>query len=287
VEEILAEAGRSRLSLWETFERRTKVFDDDPGGPGNTVPNPGLRTTIRRTLLDFTHAFTGSLSANLGLAFPDIRLRDETNPASPSEREFDGIGDTTLALRYAFAAGESSPHEETGRLHAHPPLFSLSAGLSFPTGEPERPTTGGPVANSTLQTGTGTFDPLVGLSYVQGWGRFSTFGSVAARFPGGENRFDFRTGTAVQASLGASVPVAEKLALVPKVSYAWQDADEIDGVDAFASGGNWLYVVPGALVRMSENADFQVAVEVPVWRNLRTEQLDTQARVTFGIGYRF
>ena len=74
---------------------------------------------------------------------------------------------------------------------------------------------------------------------------------------------------------------------MPKISYAWQDADEIDGVKAFASGGNWLYVVPGALVRLSENADFQVAVEIPVWRNLRTQALDTQARVTLGLGYRF
>ncbi len=143
------------------------------------------------------------------------------------------------------------------------------------------------MANSTLQTGTGTYDPIVGVAYAQAWGPFTTFGSAAARIPLAENRFDYRTGAAAQVNLGATFPLREGFVAVPKISYAWQDADELDGEEVFASGGHWLYVVPGVLLKLSENADFQTAVEVPFWRNLRTEQLDTQARLTFGLTYRF
>ncbi|MCI0586590.1 MAG: transporter [Planctomycetes bacterium] len=223
--------------------------------------------------------------------FPDIRLRNEVDPADTFEQEFDGIGDTSLTLRYAFPIGETAPHEETGEVHAHAPVFSFNAGLSFPTGEPEEPTItgppGSPIANSTLQTGTGTFDPLLGVSYVQAWGPFSIFGSVALRIPGGENRFDYRTGAAALLSLGATVPLDPKFVAAPKVSVAWTEPDELDGDDVFASGGTWLNLVPGFLLRLSENADLQAAVEIPVWRNLRTEQLDTQARFAVGVSYRF
>jgi len=223
--------------------------------------------------------------------FSDIEFHDDSDPAAPRERQAEGLGDTTLTFRYAFLPVESEPHEEDGSVHAHPALFSLVAGVSIPTGAPERPevmgTTSNPVANSTLQTGTGTFDPLLGVSYAQLWGPFTTFGNVAVRIPGGENRFDYKTGLAGQVNVGGVVPLLEEFSAVPKITYAWQDADELDGDDAFGSGGHWIYVVPGFVLKLSESTDFQAAVEVPVWRNLRTEQLDTQARVTLGINYRF
>jgi hypothetical protein len=291
VEEILTEEGAWRLSLWQTLERRTKVFDGDAGGPSNTVSNPGLETTMARTFLNLTHAVTSALSVDVGINYGDIEFENDSDPTAPVEQRSEGLGDTTLVFRYAFLPGESDPHEEDGSVHAHPPLFSLNAGISFPTGDVERPeimgTPAQPVANSTLQLGTGTFDPLVGASYAQLWGPFTSFGSVAVRIPGGENRFDYETGLAGQVNLGASVPVREGFSAVPKVAYAWQDADQLDGDDVFASGGQWIYVVPGFLLQVSEKADFQAAVEIPVWRNLRTEQLDTQARVTFGLNYRF
>ena len=280
------EAGSWRVSFWTVAERRSKVIRDSAGGPSNTASNPGFRTLIRRHFLSADYGFTDSLSGRVEGSFVAI---DNETPAG--SRYVDGIGDTTLLLRYTLTA---VPHlhevdEATGPfgLHFGEGRLAIAAGLSLPTGDPERPSAPGLVPNSTLQTGTGTYAPLVTAVYTQTVGRSSLFAGVAAKFPGGENRFDYRVGEAFQVNLGATLPITETIDGVPKISYLYNAPDELDGKDVFASGGHIISLVPGARWRVTDRVDLEAFVEVPVFRDLRTESLEPQARFGAGLTFRF
>ncbi|MBI1853217.1 MAG: hypothetical protein HYR85_23005 [Planctomycetes bacterium] len=211
----------------------------------------------------------------------------------PNEAAYeDGFGDTRAILRYTFTV---VPHEHVEG-EANGPLgfhwgvgkLALGAGVSLPTGEPGRiESSPGPVSQASLQRGTGTFDPLFTAVFSQGVDKGSLFAGAAVRLPGGESRFDYRVGEAVQVNLGAVVPVSDSFDVVPKVSYLYNAPDEFQGRDAFASGGHWVSLVPGVRWRATEHVDVEASVEIPVFRDLRTEALDAPARLALGISYKF
>jgi hypothetical protein len=226
------------------------------------------------------------LSAFVEGSYVDI---DSKSPGD--EFRTDGLGDTRVLLRYTFTA---FPHvhedgEESGPLGLHfgDGRISLGAGVSFPTGDPERPVAGAGVPNSELQTGTGTYDPIVTAVYSQAIDQGSLFVGVAARIPGGENRFDYRVGEAIQANVGAVVPIHESIDFVPKLIYLYNAADELDGRKVFASGGHYISVVPGVRIAASERVDLEAALEIPVFRDLRTVSLEPTVRFSAGISVRF
>jgi len=173
-------------------------------------------------------------------------------------------------------------------LHFGRGVLSLGAGISLPTGEPEEfaPSTD-PIPNSSLQTGTGTYDPLVTAVYSQSIDAGSAFASFAARIPGGENRFDYLTGLGLQASLGAVIPAGESWDVLAKVTYVHTEPDELDGRDAFATGGDVVALAPGVRVGLAENVDLEVTIDVPVFYDLETQALVPWARLAAGLTVTF
>lgn len=198
-----------------------------------------------------------------------------------------GFGDTTVLLQrttvvrpHTHAADE--PRGPLG-LHAGEGRLALGLGLSLPTGTPERPQFFGLLPNATLQTGTGTFDPLVTAVYNQSLNGGSVFAGMSAKTGGGENRFDQRIGTSILSQAGAILPLHDRVDGTAKVSFLWAAADEVAGTKLFASGGSRAALVPGLRWKITEELDVQAFAEIPVWRNLRTQTLESSVRWILGL----
>src|SRR5262249_37222444 len=99
--------------------------------------------------------------------------------------------------------------------------------------------------------------------------------------------FGYEVGTAFQANVGAAVPLSDSFDLVPKISYLFTTPDRLDGKDTFASGGHVLSVVPGFRWKATSSVDLEVFVEIPIFRDLRTETLEPIARFAAGVTVRF
>jgi len=282
--------------LWQSYESRTKVFAEGSGGPSHTTSNPGFEASTTRTELGFSFAFADHWTLDLGLSYVDIRLENSTNPQDVTTERVSGFGDTALIVRRVIVDVEPAPEDEStsssgGNKVAEAPRsgtrMAFGLGVSLPTGEPERPIAAGPVANSTLQTGTGTFDPLLTASLMHDFSSWSAFSHAILRIPGGENRYDYRTGAALQVSVGGSRALGDRWSISPRITYLWRASDRIDGEAAFASGGEWLSVVPALELELFERSHLEILAEIPLWRDLRTDQLDSTMRFAAGFTTRW
>lgn len=263
------------------------IIDKDPGGPTNTKHNPGFKTTIFRQFLAVDYAITDELSTFVEGSWVRIDAK------GPGESGYeDGFGDTRALVRWTILA---IPHhhddaEPLGRygLHWGEAKIAFGAGLSIPTGEPERFVPSSvPESTASVQRGTGTVDPLATVVFSQAVSDGSVFSSVAMRYPGGENRFDYKVGAAVQVAVGAAIPVSESFDVVPKLAYLYNAPDEFRGHHAPASGGHWFSIVPGMRWRATEHVDVEASIDVPVYRDLRDDALDAPARLAVSISFRF
>lgn len=280
-------AGDLRASLWTVYEDRTRLVEAGPRGPSSSRSGGDYETRLFRTFLSLDYGVTGGLSLFVEGSYVAI---DSDSPDGAFST--DGIGDTRVLARYTFLAipHEHSDDEAPGPLGLHfgEGRVALGAGLSLPTGEPEAfAPSDEPVPNSALQTGTGTFDPLVTAVLSQSVDAGSLFAGLGLRVPGGENRYDYRTGAAFQANVGAVVPVAAGFDAVPKVSWLATEPDEFEGDDTFASGGHVVSIVPGVRIGLAERVDLEMTIEIPVYRDLDTESLQPAARFAAGVTVTF
>ena len=262
-------------------------MEEGPRGPGSSHSDDDFETENWRNFLpvDFGLSEHWSFFAEASYVAIDSKAPDGSFST-------DGFGDSRLLARYTFMALPHVHEEgETGGplgLHFGDGRLALGAGVSIPTGEPEPfVPSDEPVPNSALQTGTGTWDPLFTAVWSQSVETGSAFAGLGVRIPGGENQFDYRTGEAFQLNLGAVVPVTDNFDFVPKLSWLYTEPDEFQGEDTFATGGHVVSIVPGVRIGLAENVDQEAAVEIPVFRDLRTESLQAAARFSAGITVSF
>lgn len=201
-----------------------------------------------------------------------MRLRPPGGAAI--HRTVSGIGDTRFWGEYAW-----KPNDD----------WTLSGGLGLkaPTGDPERPQTPGGVPSSTLQTGTGTWDPFLRFAASRRFGDVDGFVTLDATVPLMENHFEYRPAASTRLTLGAEVPVEEWFRVVPSIHYDYRDADRFRGNDLFASGGHWLY--GGVLLefRVDDAVALWAGAEAPLLRDLDTPTLESDVRGTAGVSLSF
>jgi hypothetical protein len=234
-------------------------------------------------LVTFDLGITPRFGLQAAVTFPDVtRSAVVSRPtgAVTFEETFSGLGDTSVLGWYRLKA-----------FKGWTPL--VNAGVSLPTGKTEQPRfrdelqDGNLVPLSRLQRGTGTFDPIVGLSLNWGKDPWTRFISVAARTPFYENGDGLRTGASMEISAGtARYTRVRKIGVFGRASWLHREQDVFRGTPVLVGGGNWIYVTPGVGVLIS-SMNVQAEVKFPLYRSLPNKQLDSGAIFQFGISRTF
>ncbi len=273
-------SGRWQLAAWLVAEDRDTPYDGS-----QTTPNPlQERTTIRVWLVSGDVRIGRGFGVQVTGTIPDI-TRSAVVPSGATSFRFSetfrGAGDTSVLVWRRFAA--SSPWTVT-----------LNAGASLPTGKAERPRfaadpgEGSLVPFSRLQRGSGTIDPLVGVSvnrvvrrvFAPGVRVFST---AAMRLPVAENEYGLRTGASVEIGAGLSREVRwHWLVLLGRLSWLHREPDVFQGTPVLVGGGDWLSLAAGAAVQRGPSS-VQFEIKAPVRRALANRQLDSSA--VFQVGF--
>jgi hypothetical protein len=271
--------GRLQLSGWFLAEDR-----DTPYEGSDKTPNPlEERTRVRVWLLTGDLRLTQAFGVQVTATVPDV-TRSAVVKGSASTFEFSetfyGTGDTSVIAwrRYATFGWN----------------LTVNGGVSLPTGKTERPRfrteldDGSLVPTSRLQRGTGTFDPIVGMSMNKLIGQIfppglRVFVSGAARAPLADNEFGLRTGASWEIGAGASREVKwHPLIAIGRVSWLHRERDEFEGTPVLVGGGNWLYVAPAVALALGK-VTMQAEIKVPVYRDLANRQLDASRSVQIGV----
>ena len=269
-----------KIGAWLVTEERGTAYDGS-----REVENPlREKTTIRVPLLTLDVRVTEAFGVQAALTIPDItRTAVVQRPAGPfNYREnFSGVGDTSVLGWY--------------RMRPWKRWFPVvNVGTSIPTGKTERPRFrpelegGNLVPMSRLQRGSGTFDPLFGLSIDRRLGRATVFGSLAARTPLYENEFGLRTGASWELNSGIARELGNhRLVGFARAGWLHREQDSFEGIPVAVGGGDWFYLTPGAALLIVKGLNAQVEVKLPVYRSLSNRQLDSGAIFQFGISQAF
>ena len=261
-------------------EDRDRAFD----GSGDSENPLQERTTIRVPLLTVDVRVTPRLGLQAAASIPDItRTAVVPRPGgSLNYREsFSGVGDTSLLMWYRLRpfAGWNA---------------TASAGLSLPTGRTETPRfapdleNGSLVPRSRLQRGSGTFDPLAGISLERRLGFGTFFGSVAGRLPFTQNDTGLRTGASWESNVGLAHELGtHRLSGFARVGWLHRSQDVFNGTPVLVGGGDWVYVTPGLAAQVGMGINVQAELKLPVYRALPNRQLDSRVIYQFGVSRSF
>lgn len=129
-------------------------------------------------------------------------------------RDNSGIGDITPAVTIALTSRDP---RDTSRFASW-----LMLGTSLPTGdEGTALPVGLPTGAQFTRLGTGTFDPII--RFINQYHGFEL--SIFFRYPGGYNKFNYRTGETLSLEVSERFDLTEKFAVKTGFVYANKEAD--------------------------------------------------------------
>jgi hypothetical protein len=271
--------GRLQLSGWLVAEDRDTPYDGS-----DTTPNPlQERTRVRVYLVTGDLRVSKMFGVQVTATLPDVtRSAVVARPVADFHfsETFRGVGDTSvIAWHRSVTAGWN---------------FIINGGVSLPTGKTEQPRfrtaleEDSLVPVSRLQRGTGTVDPIFGVSMNRVFMRLfppgtRVFVSGAARTPIAGNTYGLRTGASWEIGAGASREIKwHPLIAIGRLSWLHREGDVFEGTPVLVGGGNWLAFSPSVAVALG---DFTVQAEIrlPLHRSLANRQLDSARTVQFGL----
>ncbi|MDN5200073.1 hypothetical protein QQ008_01840 [Fulvivirgaceae bacterium BMA10] len=200
---------------------------------------------------------------------------------SETKSETSGIGDLTLLSQYQVLSKSRS-------------ILTLGLGVKFPTGGSQLKGQNNFVLPITLQPGSGSFDFILAgqfsTSLFESRQSLSFYNSLTYRLNTESDKVTFHdtyqfgnellvlSGFSDQVLLGSTIL---EPSLMLRFRHTGQDtADEHLNPN---TGGNWLYLVPGARVKLSSQISSGITADLPIYRNLKGFQLTTSYRITFSL----
>ncbi len=181
--------------------------------------------------------------------------------------------------------------------------WHLTAGVSLPTGDYRETdqiltpmnTTSEPRLPYPMQLGSGTYDPIIGLTYANHSGQWGWGGQWRSLWRVEDNDADYRLGDEHQLTTWSSYRATDTLSISVRLAYV--DRENIDSMDGAivapvqtADPGNWgkkqldgsigvNLLLPGSAHRLA------VELKVPIYQDLNGPQLETDWVMTLGWQY--
>lgn len=209
----------------------------------------------------------------------------ENDEALPGKFDFSGIGDVTLMSRYALLAP----------MNPYLPTLAIGAGVKLPTGSTDKD---GVVIEEgekkielgerSIQPGSGSWDPLFGIYYLQRFGSATGFANATLRLPTEDEGYEF--GNEIIANLGGSVPVLARLEALAQINMRFVGRDEsANETELFDqnTGGEHVFFSPGLRLNLGRDLAAYTFVQIPLYRNVNGNQLTADWSLTVGLNYRF
>lgn len=270
---------RLQISGWLIGENRDTPYDGSVETPNHLQE----RTKVRVWLISGDLRIGRRWGAQVTATIPDVtRSAVIQQPASTFtySETFRGAGDTSVLGWY---------RKVTSRRWN----ITFNGGVALPTGKTEEPRFqiglegDSLVPVSRLQRGTGTVDPLFGvtanhvITSILPPG-IRVFMTGAARTPLTENKWGLRTGASWEVGGGASREIwLHELVAILRVSWLHREQDVFKGTPVLVGGGNWIAFAP-AIAYAIGDVTIQGEIKIPLYRRLSNRQLD--AASTFQIG---
>lgn len=238
--------------------------------------------SIFHASLGASYGITDDLSMSMKIPYAVIDDIKEAHSDEPGEvhRHGDvrGIGDLAILCQYRFAKIADAQFES-----------AVLFGLKVPTGNTHKKDIYRERLETEHQPGSGSWDPMAGLSVTKRFGRLSldanllyTIATKGAQETDLGDLFNYNLAFSYRA-------LSDKIALdlIFEINGELKQKQSIDGSEDKNSGGNEVFLSPGLRISFNKNVMAYLSAGIPVIKNLNGLQTDTRFRSLFGIGIGF
>lgn len=238
--------------------------------------------SVFHTYVAIGYGITGDLSVSLRIPYAylnNIRAGHLDEPEEVHQHgDSKGLGDLSVMGRYRVLN-----NRESG-LGA-----SLMVGLKLPTGRTGVTDLNGERFETEHQPGSGSWDPIIGLSVTKRSGRVSldanvlyTMATKGAQDTDLGDLFNYNAAVSCRA---VETPVAVDLVL--EANGEWKQRQKVGGVKDDNSGESLIFLSPGIRVSVNKNWMAYLLLSFPVYQHVNGIQNETSARTLFGAGFSF
>lgn len=275
----VALAGRYSLDIaFESIEQRHLRAGSFAGEPEHQE----IATTNRTARLLFTYTPTSRVELSASLPYVS-RMHEHIDESGALERwDLSGVGDAMLHARVRTASN-----------------FWALAGVKLPTGARRAANADGEVAEVPLQVGSGSRDWMLGVAYQLGFRRddvtdlaapgateWPLFISAMAR-RNGVGTDHYRNGNELQLNAGTAHPIAHNADALLQINARIRARDSVDGVRDSFTGGTYVFISPGARVKLAGRSAVYGLVQIPLVRHVNGVQLTSNANFVSGVQLRW
>ncbi len=196
-----------------------------------------------------------------------------------------GFGDMVLLLKYNVLAGRSASD------------WQLGIGPKLPTGSTDKRGEGGVSLPADLQPGSGSWDLVLWSNYAASLNQrpsMSFFITTSYRASGKNNDYlgsivyEFGNELQVIAGLSDQQVLFSRVMVDPSLSFRYRRAarDRSNGVEIDATGGEWVFIVPGVTVTPASMWSLNMSMEWPLYSFVNNTQLTPTNRFTLGVFFK-
>ncbi len=190
-----------------------------------------------------------------------------------------GLGDIKLVGRYRLLAQKQKD----------PFNLAIGAGLKMPTGKTDEEDSSDTCLPGFLQTGSGSWDPVIELGAHKVMGRhwvssylmyqLSTEGELGDR--------DFEKPDMFKYNLGYAYALSRLFDLQLELNGVVKSKAELEGQKKDNTGGHILYLSPGVHFKFSKGKHLDLCVPIPIYRDLNGVQLSEDHRICAKLAFKF
>lgn len=273
----MSAAQRGVLQLGLSYEHN--LLADVYSGSDFLDDNSRERVT-NSYLLEISYGLSDRISVT-GLFSYVNQLRNITPQTGiNNELSTNGVGDALILIKYNVITLDFLNQLE----------LSLGAGIKTPLGSSDL-LSNGILIPADMQPGSGSWDGIL-------WGYFSKgfmpvlslnfLANISYRINGANKRFGagsagYQFGNELITSIGFGYRTNSILDFSLLVRYRHTDSDKFDNQAIPNTGGDWMYIVPGLNIKLSEYLTGRVSAQLPLYRDLQGTQLTTSN--TLGISF--
>ncbi|MBI5633547.1 MAG: transporter [Nitrospirae bacterium] len=235
--------------------------------------------SVFHSIMSMGYGITNDLSVSMKLSYEHIENIREAHSDEPGEvhlhGDAKGIGDLTIMGQYRFLKTDNNFES------------ALFFGLKVPTGKTNDRDIQDETFEAEFLPGTGAWNPIIGIAATKRYGKVSldgnlqyTFGTRGTQFTNLGDIFNYNAAASYRAVSGT---IAWDLIL--EANGEWKEKQRIRGEKDPNSGGNALFLAPGARVVFAKKVSTFFSVGIPLVQDMNGIQDDTKYKALFGISF--
>ena len=190
-------------------------------------------------------------------------------------RESYGLGDVILQARVQKTLFKSTP-------------LILGLGVKLSNGKINMTDQFGERISDNLQVGTGTVDPILSLYTSESIKHYILSGGIFARITNGENIYGYRYGNEIQTLINLDYIESPLIYGGIQFSHLFSTRDYYEYGKVARDRGGTNYFATGKIgTKVTDQLDFEMTLQIPVYQMLNESQLVSPLIIQFGSLFRF